>query len=93
MTRKPHTAQLTFRMVGAVRPNPRTVKEIVKAGDEDDSPLAEVLHDIAGEGRSINTRRLGWWLRRQAGRIVNGMKLTQDRVSRVADWKVLPAEE
>lgn len=72
---------------------PRTVKEIVRAGEEDDSPLAEVLHDIAGEGRVINTRRLGWWLRRQMGRIVNGMKLTQDRTSRVADWRVLPAEE
>lgn len=71
---------------------PRTVKEIVKAGDEDDSPFAEVLHDIAGEGRSINTRRLGWWLRRQAGRIVDGMKLMQSRVSRVAEWKVLPIE-
>jgi len=71
---------------------PRTVKEIVKAGDEDDSPLAEVLHDIAGEGRAINTRRLGWWLRRQAGRIVDGMKLMQSRVSRVAEWKVLPVE-
>lgn len=71
---------------------PRTVKEIVKAGEEDDSPLAEVLHDVAGEGRAINTRRLGWWLRRQIGRIVDGMKLTQLRVSSVAHWKVLPVE-
>lgn len=72
---------------------PRTVKEIVKAGDEDDSPLAEVLHDIAGEGRAINARRLGWWLRRQAGRIVEGLKLIQVRVSRVAEWKVAPESE
>ncbi len=73
---------------------PRTVKEIVKAGEEDDCPLAEVLHDIAGEGRAINTRRLGWWLRRQAGRIVNGMKLTQYSLSTgSAQWKVLPGGE
>ncbi len=73
---------------------PRTVKEIVKAGEEDDSPLAEVLHDIAGEGRAINTRRLGWWLRRQAGRIVNGLKLTQyGSVSGTAQWKMLPGGE
>lgn len=73
---------------------PRTVKEIVKAGDEDDSPLAEVLHDIAGEGRAINGRRLGWWLRRQSGRIVNGLKLVQyGAVSGVAQWKMLPGGE
>lgn len=73
---------------------PRTVKEIVKAGEEDDSPLAEVLHDIAGEGRAINTRRLGWWLRRQAGRIVNGLKLVQyGSVSGTAQWKMLPGSE
>ncbi len=73
---------------------PRTVKEIVKAGEEDDCPLAEVLHDVAGEGRAINARRLGWWLRRQAGRIVNGLKLVQyGSVSGVAQWKMLPGGE
>uniref|UniRef100_I2PZX8 Toprim domain-containing protein n=1 Tax=Desulfovibrio sp. U5L TaxID=596152 RepID=I2PZX8_9BACT len=72
---------------------PRTVKEIVRAGEEDESPLAEVLHDIAGEGRAINSKRLGWWLRRQAGRIVDGFKLTQARVSNMVNWKVLPAGE
>jgi len=70
----------------------RTVKEIVRASEEDDSALAEVLHDIAGEGRTINTKRLGWWLRRNAGRIVDGMKLSQSRVSRVAEWIVLPID-
>jgi len=69
---------------------PRTVREIVNAANEDDSPLADVIQDIAGEGRGINAKRLGWWLRRQLGRIVDGMKLTQDRVSRVANWKVVP---
>jgi putative DNA primase/helicase len=73
----------------------RTVKEIVRASEEDDSPLADVLHDIAGEGRGINTKRLGWWLRRNAGRIVDGMRLTQTRVSRVSgtsEWRVAPVE-
>jgi len=70
----------------------RTVKEIVRASEDDDSPLADVLHDSAGEGRTINTKRLGWWLRRNAGRIVDGMKLTQSRVSNMAEWKVTPIE-
>ncbi len=70
----------------------RTVKEIVRASEEDDSALAEVLHDIAGEGRTINTKRLGWWLRRNAGRIVDGMKLSQTRVSNMAEWRVTPTE-
>lgn len=73
---------------------PRTVKEIVRAGDEEDSPLGAILEDIAGEGRGVNTRRLGWWLRRQAGRIVNGMKLTLYSQSiGSAQWKVLPCDE
>ena len=62
----------------------RTVKEIVRASEEDDSALADVLHDIAGEGRGINTKRLGWWLRRNAGRIVDGMRISQTRVSNMA---------
>uniref|UniRef100_I2Q5E2 Toprim domain-containing protein n=1 Tax=Desulfovibrio sp. U5L TaxID=596152 RepID=I2Q5E2_9BACT len=70
----------------------RTVKEIVRASEDEDSPLADVLHDIAGEGRGINAKRLGWWLRRNAGRIVDGMRLSQSRVSRVAEWRVLPIE-
>ncbi len=70
----------------------RTVKEIVRASEEDDSSLADVLHDIAGEGRGINAKRLGWWLRRNAGRVVDGLRLSQTRVSRVAEWRVLPLE-
>jgi putative DNA primase/helicase len=70
----------------------RTVKEIVRASEEDDSALADVLHDIAGEGRTINTKRLGWWLRRNSGRIVDGMRISQTRVSNMAEWKVTPIE-
>jgi putative DNA primase/helicase len=73
---------------------PRTVKEIVRAGEEDDNPLGAILEDIAGEGRAINTRRLGWWLRRQVGRIMDGLKLTLYSQSiGSAQWKVLPSSE
>jgi len=72
---------------------PRTVKEVVKAAGEDDSPLAEVLDEIAGEQRGgINSKRLGRWLRRQAGRIAGGLKLFKTTVTTdgSANWKVLP---
>ena len=37
--------------------------------------LREVLHDIADERGEINRRKLGWWIRRHAGRIVDGKKI------------------
>lgn len=73
---------------------PRIVKEVVKAGEEEDSPLGAALEDIAGDGRgNVNTKRLGWWLRQHVGRIVNGFRIIQAGNSRVAEWKVLPAGE
>lgn len=39
--------------------------------------LREILVDIAGERGDINRRRLGWWIRRHAGRIVDGMRIVR----------------
>jgi len=39
------------------------------------SELREVLHDIAAERGEINRRRLGWWIKRHAGRIVDGLRI------------------
>ena len=39
--------------------------------------LREVLHDIAGERGEINRRKLGWWIKRHAGRIVDGKKIVR----------------
>jgi len=36
--------------------------------------LKEVLHDIADERGEINRKRLGWWIKRHAGRIVDGRR-------------------
>jgi hypothetical protein len=36
--------------------------------------LREVLHDIADERGEINRRRLGWWIKRHVGRIVDGRR-------------------
>lgn len=51
--------------------------------------LKEVLHDIALERGEINRRRLGWWIKRQVGRIVNGLKFVRVSGNRSAEaWKV-----
>jgi len=37
----------------------------------------EVLNDIAEERGDINRRKLGWWIKRNEGCIVNGFRLTR----------------
>ncbi len=39
--------------------------------------LREVLRDIADERGEINRRKLGWWIRRHAGRIVDGLRIVR----------------
>ncbi|MFQ5510059.1 MAG: hypothetical protein ACE5FN_12115 [Leptospirillia bacterium] len=51
--------------------------------------LKEVLHDIADERGNINRRRLGRWIKRHEGRIVDGLKFTRAGGSRSAEaWQV-----
>jgi len=51
--------------------------------------LREVLHDIADERGEINRRRLGWWIRRHAGRIVDGRRFVRASGNRSAEaWRV-----
>jgi hypothetical protein len=51
--------------------------------------LREVLHDIADERGEINRRRLGWWIRRHAGRIVDGRRFVRASGNRSAEaWQV-----
>ena len=51
--------------------------------------LREVLHDIADERGEINRRKLGWWIRRHAGRIVGGLRFVRASGNRSAEaWQV-----
>jgi hypothetical protein len=62
------------------RSTPTMIREAIKQADlsfEDHQELREVLHDIASERGEINRRKLGWWIRRHAGRIVNGLKFVR----------------
>jgi hypothetical protein len=56
---------------------------------DENADLREVLHDIADVRGEINRRRLGWWIKRHAGRIVNGRRFVKEPGNRSADtWRV-----
>jgi hypothetical protein len=69
---------------------PTMVRDAVsKAAYQDYAELREVLHDIADERGEINRRRLGWWIKRHAGRIVDGLRFVRDNGKRSAEaWKI-----
>jgi hypothetical protein len=76
---------------------PALVKDAITAAqtrgiklDYPNETLLEAITDIAGErDGSINRKRLGWWIKRHAGRVVNGLRLVQDTSTRnAAKWKV-----
>lgn len=51
--------------------------------------LKEILHEIADERGEINRRKLGWWIKRHSGRIVNGMRfLPNSGNSSASKWSV-----
>jgi hypothetical protein len=56
----------------------------------DENPeLSDVLRDIAEERGQINRRKLGWWIKRHAGRIVEGRRFVRSTGRRSAEaWKV-----
>lgn len=61
----------------------------VSACGGEHAALREVLHDIAEERGQINRRRLGWWIRRHAGRIVDGRRFVRANGNRSAEaWQV-----
>lgn len=53
--------------------------------------MGDVLHDIAEERGEINRRKLGWWIRRHAGRIVDGRRFVRVPGNRGREvWRVEP---
>ena len=61
----------------------------VSAVNDDAAELGEVLQEIAGERGEINRRKLGWWIRRHAGRIVDGKRFSRASGKRSAEaWQV-----
>lgn len=71
---------------------PAMVRDAVKRTShfsDENAELREVLRDIADERGEINRRKLGWWIRRHAGRIVNGRRFVRASGNRSAEaWQV-----
>ncbi|MBF0453923.1 MAG: hypothetical protein HQL72_03775 [Magnetococcales bacterium] len=74
---------------------PTMVRDAVKRAHQLDhmmtmskGELKEVLHDIADERGEINRRRLGWWIRRHAGRIVDNLRFVRSSATLSAEaWR------
>ena len=71
---------------------PAMVREAVKRSStcpDKHADLHEVLHDIAGERGDINRLKLGRWIKRHAGQIVDGRRFVRADGNRSAQaWRV-----
>lgn len=68
------------------------VKQALECNDEN-TELNEVLRDVAEERGVINRRKLGWWIKRHAGRIVDGRRFIRASGNRSAEaWQVQVVE-
>jgi hypothetical protein len=60
---------------------------------EDHQNLVDVLREIACDRGEINRRKLGWWIRRNSGRIVNGRRFVRASGQRSAEaWQIAVTE-
>jgi hypothetical protein len=76
----------TFGRTGAMV---RDALHRLATNDGQTAELSDVLEEIAGESGAINARKLGWWIRRHAGRIVDGRRLAgADGNASAGRWKV-----
>ena len=67
----------------------KTVAERCGWSSDLNAELKEAVLDVAGERGEVNRRRLGWYLRRHEGRIVDGMQfLRSDRSQNAELWQI-----
>lgn len=71
---------------------PTMVRDAVKQANlltNGRAELREVLHDIAEEKGEVNRRKLGWWIKRHAGRIISGLRFVRTSGNSSAEkWRV-----
>ena len=71
---------------------PAMVRDAIRqasAFNDEHVELREVLHDIADERGEMNRRRLGRWIKRHAGRIVEGRRFVRASGNRSAEaWQI-----
>ncbi len=85
-------ARLLTAWFAAFGRTPAMVRDAVKQASfngDDNFELREVLRDIADERGEINRRKLGWWIKRHAGRIVDGLRFARASGNSSAErWRV-----
>lgn len=65
------------------------MRRTLSPGNDENAELRDVLLEIAGERGDINPRKLGWWIRRHAGRIVEGKRIVRSEGNTSAErWRV-----
>jgi len=97
----PDTMKLRGLMTGwhgVIGNRPVKARELVDAAhpaasmgspSENRSTLADALDEIAGDRGTINPRRLGRWIERHAGRVVDGLRITKAGVSKgYTRWQI-----
>lgn len=93
-------AEMLGRMLtgwyGAHGSTPMLVRDVVRKAsdfDTDDTDFADAIKDIAEERGAINRGRLGWWIKRHQGRIINGLKFESVHSGRgAAQWRVVQVQ-
>jgi hypothetical protein len=51
--------------------------------------LAEIMDEIAGERGKVNNKKLGQWLKRSAGKVVDGRRIVRmPRTRNAENWRV-----
>jgi hypothetical protein len=72
----------------------KTVSQVINDNSECQTELRECLEDIAGERGLVNARRLGAWLAKYQGRIVDGLRIvdTKKDLCRAKRWRVEPVD-
>lgn len=70
---------------------PITLRKLLqRAGNPGGDPLMEALEDLPCDGNhGINRSKLGWYLKKQAGRIVGGLKLENAHSTERKAWRVV----
>jgi hypothetical protein len=71
----------------------REAVKLVEASRSEHQELDEALRDIAEERGQINRRKLGWWIKRHVGQIVDGLRFARAGGNRSAEgWQVETVE-
>jgi hypothetical protein len=75
------------------RTSPTTVRKAIQAATVDEPNLHDAMRELPIEERGvINPSKLGWFLKKNANRIVNGFEFQQAEADGRKAWRVMPVK-